>query len=136
MDCYKDDREILISIDDQMAECSNFEAGGINCVAINECEEERYIPTEQQVEKVAEYDEILLRLERTIHNNTSKVNWLRWAIARVCDDKECDKDVCEDITMSQTLNRLIEELDKNNKMLDKILEKTRQSIGNLKLFTD
>ena len=89
-----------------------------------------------QVERTAEYDEILLRLERTIHNNTSKVNWLRWAVARVCDDKECDKDVCEDITMSQTLNRLIEELDKNNKMLDKILEKTRQSIGNLKLFTD
>ena len=134
MDCYKEDGFITISIGDQ--ECSNFEGGGINCVAINECEETRYIPTEQQVERTAEYDEILLRLERTIHNNTSKVNWLRWAVAMVYDDKECDKDVCEDITMSQTLNRLIEELDKNNKMLDKILEKTRQSIGNLKLFTD
>ena len=112
--------------------------GERNCVEechCFQCEETRQ-NTGVEVERTAEYDEILLRLERTIHNNTSKVNWLRWAVARVCDDKECDKDVCEDITMSQTLNRLIEELDKNNKMLDKILEKIRQSIGNLKLFTD
>ena len=84
----------------------------------------------------AEYDEILERLDAVVDANTRRVANLRGAVARVLGEPERGKDLCEDITMSQTLIRLAEQLDANNQMLDRILDKTRQSIGNLKLFTD
>ena len=90
-----------------------------------------------EVEHKAEYDEILRRLERVIAANRSRINGLWYAIATVLNEEgEKDGTRCEELTMSQTLNRLIEQLYANNKMLDKAIEKTHLSIGNLKLFTD
>jgi hypothetical protein len=88
------------------------------------------------VEHKAEYDEILERLESVVDVNMALVAKLRWSVSRVLGEPDRDKALCEDITMSQTLNRLAGQIDLNNQMLDKILEKVKQSVGNLKLFTD
>ena len=92
--------------------------------------------SDTRLKNKSEYDEILERLDTVVDANTRRVANLRGAVARVLGEPERDKDLCEDITMSQTLNRLAEQLDANNKMLDKILEKTRRAVGSLKLFTD
>ena len=108
----------------------------------NDCGEEYWIGgsgasgSDTRLKNKSEYDEILERLDTVVDANTRRVANLRGAVARVLGEPERDKDLCEDITMSQTLNRLAEQLDANNKMLDKILEKTRRAVGSLKLFTD
>ena len=92
--------------------------------------------SDNRLENRAEYDEILERLEIVVDTNTERVANLRWAVARVLGEPEGSNDLCQEITMSQTLNRLSGQIDLNNQMLDKILDKTRQAVGNLKLFTD
>ena len=92
--------------------------------------------SDTRLENKAEYDEILERLEIVVDANIKRVANLRWAVARVLGEPERGKDLLEEITMSQTLNRLAGQIDLNNQTLDKILDKTRQAVGNLKLFTD
>jgi hypothetical protein len=107
---------------------------------VNDCAEECYTGGSggggAQVEQTVEYDEIILRLERAVAANKSGIDALWCTIATVLNDEDRKDSCCAEVTMSQTLNRLIEQIDINNKMLDKALEKTKQSVGNLKLFTD
>ena len=92
--------------------------------------------SDNRLENKAEYDEILERLEIVVDTNTERVANLRRAVSRVLGEPDRCSEDCEEITMSQTLNRLAGQIDLNNQTLDKILDKTRQTIGNLKLFTD